>query len=191
MSEKGTCFLDIISQSATHARNIVMDVLENATLDKENFEKYKEITDINHLLYTYLSSFTLQAKQQNVTLEYNLMNSPVYINISKTHIRRVIANLISNAFKFTPENGRIDISSEVKNNTYFLYVEDTGVGIPDSILDELFKPFSKAQRKGLNGERSTGLGTYIVKQIIALHNGTIQLESEEGKGTKVTIALPL
>jgi signal transduction histidine kinase len=119
------------------------------------------------------------------------MSSPVYINISKTHIRRVIANLISNAFKFTPEKGRVDISSEVKNNTYLLYIEDTGVGIPDNLRDELFKPFSKAQRKGLNGERSTGLGTYIVKQIIALHNGTIQLESEEGKGTKVTIALPL
>jgi signal transduction histidine kinase len=191
MSEKGNCFLDIISQSATHARNIVMDVLENATLDKENIEKYKEITDINHLLYTYLSSFTLQAKQQNVTLEYKLMNNPVYINISKTHIRRVIANLINNAFKFTPENGRIDVSSEVKNNRYILHIEDTGIGIPEKLLEELFKPFSKAQRKGLKGERSTGLGIYIVKQIIELHGGLINLESEEGNGTCVHIELPI
>lgn len=191
LADKIVCFLDIISQSAIHARNIVMEVLENATLDRENIEKYKEITDINHLLFTYLSSFNLQAKQQNINFEFNLMNDPVYLYISKTHIRRVLGNLLSNAFKFTPENGKISVTSNTNGNIYYFTVKDTGIGIPNNLQSELFKPFSKAHRKGIQGERSTGLGMYIVKQIIELHSGHVNLESEEGKGTCVHIELPI
>jgi PAS domain S-box len=191
LSEKNSGFLDIITQSALHARSIVMEVLENATLDRENIDNYKQLADINHLVYSYVSSFTLQAREQNLSINYKLYKKPVYLNFSKTHIRRVIANLLNNAFKFTPEQGTITIRSELNVQNYCLIVEDTGIGIPEHLQAELFSPFSKAQRKGLQGERSTGLGMYIVKQIVSLHHGTVQVESTEGKGTKVRIELPL
>lgn len=191
LSEKADCFLTIIENSAQHARSLIIEILENATLDADNFEKYKRTTDIVQLLNSYLPNFTLQAKTQNIWLDIQLPNTIALANISDTHIKRVLANLLTNAFKFTPEGGRIEVIGEIDNNYIIVKVQDSGIGIPENLQSDLFKPFSFAQRKGLKGERSTGLGMYILKQIILLHNGEIQLSSKEENGTCITVSLPL
>jgi two-component system sensor histidine kinase VicK len=98
-----------------------------------------------------------------------------------------LENLISNAVKFTHAGGEVRISLKNKAQKVLMQVSDTGIGIPSKWQKNIFDKFTKANRKGTQGETTTGLGLYIVKQIVDLHKGKIWVESEENKGTSFFI----
>ena len=100
---------------------------------------------------------------------------------------RVFNNLLSNAYKFTPEKGKIFTHVKGDQDWIIVSIEDSGIGIPEKSIENLFNEFSGAGRTGLQGEKSTGLGLSIVKKIIDEHNGYIDVKSTEGKGTTFTI----
>jgi two-component system sensor histidine kinase VicK len=102
----------------------------------------------------------------------------------------VLENLISNAVKFTQPTGQVSIILKKKGKNTLLQIKDTGIGIPESLQATIFQKFTKAGRNGTAGEPTTGLGLYIVKQIIEKHQGTIQVESQENVGTTFIIELP-
>ncbi|MGZ4904802.1 MAG: ATP-binding protein [Halobacteriota archaeon] len=99
-------------------------------------------------------------------------------------MRRVFANLILNAVQAMPEGGRLMISATTADDSVAISVRDTGVGIPEEMIDTLFSPLATGKAKG------TGLGLAVVKRIVEAHNSTITFESEEGKGTTFTVTLP-
>jgi two-component system sensor histidine kinase VicK len=101
-----------------------------------------------------------------------------------------LENLLSNAVKFTHAGGQVTISLKNKGKKVLLQVSDTGIGIPQKLQTSIFDKFTKANRKGTKGESTTGLGLFIVKQIVDIHHGKIWLESEEGIGTTFFIELP-
>ena len=106
-------------------------------------------------------------------------------------ITRVVENLLTNAVKFSPKGGRVEIRLGIEGNTLRLEVEDRGCGIPANEQDQLFQPFQRsrsAQHKGIPG---TGLGLYVCRRIMEAHGGSISLQSTEGVGTIVTVTLPL
>jgi len=110
------------------------------------------------------------------------------INREKMH--RVMDNLISNAIKFSrAEDDNVEITLRQTSKGSFIDVKDFGVGIPANLLPNIFDRFSKASRKGLQGEESIGLGLSIVKQIILKHGGDINVESTEKQGSTFTISL--
>ncbi len=103
----------------------------------------------------------------------------------------VMRNLVSNAIKFTPRTGKIKISgSTLDDGTAVFSVKDSGIGIPASVIDELFRIDSKIKRPGTEGEPSSGLGLLLIKEYVDLHGGTIGVESIEGSGTTFTVRLP-
>ncbi|WP_339790901.1 sensor histidine kinase [uncultured Imperialibacter sp.] len=103
-------------------------------------------------------------------------------------MRRVVDNLLSNAIKFTPDGKCIVIETRAHSDKVLFQVNDEGIGIPEQALHSLFKEFSKnIRRPGIRGEKSTGLGLSIVKQIVEMHKGKILVESQENHGTKFTI----
>ncbi|MDH5751593.1 MAG: response regulator [Deltaproteobacteria bacterium] len=107
---------------------------------------------------------------------------------------RILNNLISNAIKFSNHRGEVRISiglSPVDRNYARIAVIDKGVGIPRDLIPKLFEKYSPASRKGTGGEKGTGLGLYIVKDLIGKLNGSVSLDSREGEGTTVTVMLPL
>ncbi len=112
----------------------------------------------------------------------------VIIDVSK--FMQVLNNLVSNALKFTPDDGTITISLEEQGPNVLIKVQDTGIGIPEEMQPHLFDKFTMARRKGLKGEPTVGLGMSIIKTIIGWHNGEIWFESEEGKGTTFYISIP-
>lgn len=105
---------------------------------------------------------------------------------------QVITNLVSNAIKFTQDDGTISIHVEDKEDTgtLLITIEDNGIGIPDKYHASLFDKFTKARRPGLRKEPTIGLGMSIIKTIIEWHNGKIWFESEENKGTTFYLEIP-
>jgi two-component system sensor histidine kinase VicK len=101
-----------------------------------------------------------------------------------------VNNLISNAIKWSTTKSQIEIRVEEKSETFSLSVIDTGIGVPEHLQRFLFDKNSRASREGLRGEKSIGLGLYIVKKLVGLMDGQISYSSKEGKGSTFTIEFP-
>lgn len=104
---------------------------------------------------------------------------------------QIVKNLVSNALKFTAEEGLIKIHLEQPENSFSLTVEDDGVGILKNMQPILFKKYTAAGRKGVDGEESVGLGMWIVKTNTESHDGKVWFESEAGIGSKFYVEIPL
>lgn len=106
------------------------------------------------------------------------------VKADKNMLESVLRNLLSNAIKFTPSGGRVTISAnEINNNFVEISIKDSGIGIPKSLLENLFSISENTRRKGTNNEHSTGLGLILCKEFVAKNGGKIWVESEEGKGS--------
>ncbi len=110
--------------------------------------------------------------------------------INGEKLARVIDNLLSNAIKFTGEGGQVRVSLQEEARKVILQVQDNGVGIPESLQGSVFEKFTKASRRGTGGESTTGLGLFIVKQVVGLHGGRVWLESTQHESTTFLVELP-
>ena len=103
----------------------------------------------------------------------------------------ILRNLVNNALKFTPEGGQVTISAERDKQMVKIRVSDTGVGIPKEKMDSLFRLQDKKSTYGTSGEKGLGLGLQLVHEFIEMNGGSIEVESETGKGTTFVVSLPL
>ncbi|WP_298820576.1 sensor histidine kinase [Chloroflexus sp.] len=135
-----------------------------------------------------------QVKEREIGLEYNLPPELPDIFIDEERIGQVLTNLIENAAKATPPGGRITVSAELREQSIYVHVTDTGSGIPPEQIERVFKPFYRLDngRPSSRSHPGLGLGLAICKQFVEAHNGTIWIEySEPGKGTRFSFSLPL
>jgi signal transduction histidine kinase len=137
-----------------------------------------------------LSALKPLAGKRLVSLESSLPSEPVILKADEGKIESVISNLVNNAVKFTPENGTVNISVYLQHDQLCISVTDTGLGIPKESLPRVFDRFYRVYRPGVQIS-GTGLGLAIVKEYVEMHGGRIEVESEEGKGSKFTVILPL
>lgn len=181
--------INMIKESCVKARGIIEDLLEVARNENSaGFEMQK--TDLNILLRSIVNTWRLPKNIPN-NLIFRSTAMPAFADINIEKFQRVIDNLISNAAKFSKEYDTIEVLLSRTNKQFIIEVKDYGLGIPPDILPLIFDRFSKAGRKGLRGEQSTGLGLSIVQQIIEKHKGTIEVSSEVGKGSTFRISLPV
>ena len=105
-------------------------------------------------------------------------------------IETILRNLISNAIKFSPEGGEIDVSAKFENRQIRISVRDNGIGISEEDTLNLFRIDSKVKRKGTNNEDGTGLGLILCQEFVTKHNGKIWVESTPGKGSEFIFSMP-
>lgn len=180
--------INMIKASCAKARNIIDDLLEAARDDKVVvFETCK--TELNQMLTGIVADWRLQ-QSNTVNVVFSSSVNPAFAQINQEKFHRVIDNLISNAVKFSKDRDQVDVRLSQQGDNLFVEVQDYGMGIPANILPEIFNRFSKAGRTGLRGEKSTGLGLSIVRQIVEKHKGTITVTSAEGLGSTFSIKLP-
>lgn len=180
--------LQMIQASCDKASFIINDLLETAQNEVlNNFDLEK--TELGDFLYSIIDEW-LKNKKGQVNISYNTPGLPIYAQVNKEKLQRVMDNLIINAIKFSGPNGNIDINLSAMHNEVSISVKDSGIGIPQDMLPYIFDRFSKARRTGIRGEASVGLGLSIVRQIIRKHNGEIEVDSSEKQGTTFTITLP-
>jgi two-component system sensor histidine kinase VicK len=121
---------------------------------------------------------------------YSLPAAPVYANLDVNKFCQVLINLVSNAFKFTPNEGQVSVTVAAGPGCVRFLVRDTGIGIPAALQPVLFERFTPARRPGLRGEPTNGLGLLLCKTIVEWHQGTITVASTEGIGTTFTVEIP-
>ena len=182
--------IQLQAKSCETAINIINELIETAQLERDDHEIKKDLTSANPLIKESITRFRLIAQNKNIRIKASLcQNSET--NINSRMFTRIIDNLLSNALKFTENNKSIELVTENNEDQFLLRIVDQGIGIEREHIPLLFQKFSKIiRRPGTLGEPSTGLGLSIVKHLVDLHNGSIHVESEIGKGTVISITFP-
>jgi len=131
------------------------------------------------------------AREAEVTVTAKSLTAVPVIKIDEQKVRQILLNLLSNALKFTPAGGSVELIVDVaENNSVILAVKDNGVGIPKEDLEKVFKPFEQSMAHGVRGESGTGLGLSLSMRLAKLHGGYISLESKVNEGSIFTLILP-
>lgn len=188
---KARKYAGIIYDENIRLKNQVENVLQLASLDRGTFNlKYKSI-DIHQLIEKVAESFQLLVKEKNgsVKLLLNATNHQSYAD--SMHIENVISNLLDNAEKYSPGNPDITISTFNRNDHIVVAVEDKGIGISKENQKRIFRKLYRVHTGNLHDVKGFGLGLYYVKRLIEAHNGSVNLHSEPGKGSRFEISLPL
>ena len=132
-----------------------------------------------------------RAETGDVKLRLDAPKDIPRIRADETMLKRIILNLLTNAVKFTPPGGQVSVSANTDGDTFNIVVVDTGIGIPPKDIERILKPFEQVKRATQADNREgVGLGLSITKSLVDLHGGTLDLSSELGKGTIVTVSFP-
>lgn len=183
--------LQVIKNNATRLSRIAMELM---TIRNKEMGKLKiranENNVVNHLNQVALS-FMEHARFKNIDLIFESEPKGIMLWYDQQKLEHIIYNLLANAFKFTPRDGKItmQIKEDISSNKLYIKVADTGMGIPKYDLENIFNLFY--QSKGGKGIEGTGIGLALTKELILLHKGKIKVESEINKGSIFTISLPL
>jgi signal transduction histidine kinase len=146
---------------------------------------------IEEILHKVADDFKEIAANKQIDFRVEIPSDPVKIRGSNVHIRNAIYNLLDNAFKFTKEKGSIRLKMVRLDDTIQISVADTGAGIPPKEIEKLFTKFHRGTSTLEYNYEGTGIGLYLTKLIVNEHGGTIDVQSEVGKGSTFTITLPL
>ncbi|WP_406660719.1 response regulator [Methanolobus sp. ZRKC3] len=184
-------FLGNISTSGNHLLSLINNVLDiskieagKMVLDYEVFKVEETITEVSQLIAPL-------ADQKKHNVKFHRDQKLKYIHADKIRFKQILFNLVSNAIKFTPDGGMIDISANMLGNKACFTVKDNGIGIDEENQSKLFQPFTQIDSATNRHYEGTGLGLSLVKRFLELHKGNIWFESAPGKGTTFTFELPL
>ena len=183
--------INLLIHDCKYSLSLIDELLESSCLDDSKFVINKKKVDLNEFLAKSLKQFDEQITKMQLTIEMSYQKNLPLVRINEEKFDRVIRNLILNAIKFTPKGGQIVIKTKLEpNNKILISIKDSGIGISEQLQPFIFDKFSKYRRPGLNGEKSSGLGLWIVKRIVELHEGEIKVKSVVGEGTSFFILLP-
>ena len=184
-----------IKQSGVYLLSLIDDILEMSRIESgkltldENVIHTKEFNDSIAVI------FENQMKEKNIefTRKLNVQSHYLYCDLVK--LKEILVNILSNAYKYTMPGGKIHFEvTEIPKDEHTVYfksvIEDTGIGMSQAFIDHIFDSFSQERTSTESGQQGTGLGMAITKRLVDLMQGTIQVESKLGVGTRVTVILP-
>ncbi len=189
LSAEDAGYVEVVGRNAIRLQHMVEDLLFLAQLDAGSFSLDLGDANLVELAGEAIEAARPAAEAKNLilTLEHD---QPAVVSADANRIGQALDNLISNAIKFTPEGGKVQLLIENHDNIHTLHVTDTGYGIPASEQQRLFERFFRSTTASANNVPGTGLGLTIAKTIIERHGGSIGFDSTEGKGTTFSVSLP-
>ncbi len=197
LDKKNKEYAQIISNSAESLLKIINDILDISKIESGKFQLNYESLNIHTFIDQIVELFSVKTKEKNIRFVYHMESTvPFIIKSDSTKLRQVLSNLLTNAIKFTPQNGRIDFYIklvEINNNIakIMFLIKDTGIGISKEQKELIFKPFQQADEKISKKFGGTGLGLAISNDIVKLMNSEIFINSNIGKGSEFLFTLDL
>ncbi|GAB4496523.1 MAG: hypothetical protein OHK003_01940 [Anaerolineales bacterium] len=189
LNESQKEFVERIQHSVKNMSELVQNMMSLAQSDLKANQKHEPV-NMQELFKELGNEFAIQAKEKMQSLEVEPPSKSVRINGDSLHLRQAFRNLIGNAIKYTPQGGRIQVRTRVEPEQLVVNIEDNGYGIPAADLPFIFNRFYRVRSGKASEIEGNGLGLAIVKSLISDHGGTVNVESEIGKGTCFSVVLP-
>jgi signal transduction histidine kinase len=187
--------LDVVLECSRHLLDLINDILDISKIESGKTELELGRVRIGELLTHTLGLLRENASGQKISIDARVPPEMASLDVSadERRVKQVLFNLLSNALKFTPVGGRIEVRMNAQNGALAISISDTGIGIPPGELDRIFEAFYQIKGRASSSKATgSGLGLSLARQIVELHGGRIWAESEgEGKGSTITFTLPL
>lgn len=180
---------DIVG-SSRHLLNLVNDILDLSEIEAGKTEleiKHLSLRDTIDECQFIISKL---AEDKNITCKFNIPDDLTLIYADQRALKQIIINIMTNAVKFTDNNGKVILTASAYEDKHILTIEDNGIGIPKNKISTILNPFTRVENDPYKTHEGKGLGLAIVESLMSLHNGSIKIESEYGEGTKVTLIFP-
>jgi len=183
--------LSMVHRSAKKLHGMVNQLLDLSKLEAGGMELKTSEENIIPLLKGLVLSFASLAERKKITLKFSSVLDEILVFVDRDKIEKIINNILSNAFKFTPEGGCINVNVKITNGKVEISFSDSGIGISEERIDKIFDRFFQVDGSHTREQEGTGIGLALTKELVELHKGEIEVESEEGKGTSFTVRLLL
>lgn len=189
--EKTDNLIDMIERTCNQALDLINQYLTKEHLESSNIEIKKIRVEIVGRVLSIIDTYKAAHNQLNRNFKLEAFpRDRIWVEVDDVKLLQIVNNLVSNAIKFTHAGGNIHIKLEETKNSLLITLQDDGIGIPEELQPFLFDEFTKAGRKGLDGEKTVGLGMSITKKMVEIQGGKIWFTSREGKGTTFYIEIP-
>jgi len=185
--------LGLMYRNGQKLLGLINQLLELSKIDSGKIYLQKERVFICEFISEVVSTFKQLAEPREISLSFDSTDMPLVAEIDKEMMEQAISNLVSNAIKFTEEGGKVTVSIEQKpgdDRRFIIRVRDTGIGIPEQELSNIFDRFYQVSHSSHNRQKGTGIGLAFSKEIIELHGGTIRAASLAGEGSEFMVELP-
>jgi len=195
-SEEHRTMLSIIQRNANGLLELVNQLLDFRKLDVQKDTLNISVGDVVAFVKDICYSFTELANRKSINFSFSTSISELQMDFDPEKMKKIVSNLLSNAFKFTPNGGKIDLTlsliQQMNDNKklFKIAVSDTGIGIPAKDLERIFERFYRVENPENGHQTGTGVGLHIVSEYVKLHTGEIGVESNPGKGSTFTILIP-
>jgi two-component system phosphate regulon sensor histidine kinase PhoR len=199
MDDKETAksFLKIIYDESERLNRLISDILDLSKIESQRVSLQFSPVDMKHFVKTSIHMMKSEALKKDIDIEMDVSEG-IFLEADEDRLRQIFINLISNGINYTPEGGRVKIKVEPvipstgeEYDSLRISVTDTGIGIPKKDLPRIFERFYRVDKARSRVSGGTGLGLSIVKHLVELHKGSIEVQSEVGMGTRITIELPI
>lgn len=193
LSEKGKQYVNLMEDSTNQMLILVNQILDFRKIENKKMRLHVSPVNLNMIIKSFYDEFLVLAEESDIDYNYHLLHENIILWADKEKLETVIRNILSNAFKFTPSGGSVLVTAgiEEEKQQCFIRIEDTGIGIPQNKLDEIFERFSQSGDVQNVIYQGTGIGLALSKELVLLHHGEIKVESAQNKGSAFTVELPL
>lgn len=188
LSERNKQALEVIEQQAIRLKKLIETLLDISRIQNGQLVLSSKPVDLEALAQRMMGE--VQPLLRHHTIEFTGMGAPLMVECDELRIEEVLQNIIQNAVKYSPAGGRIAVQTGVQQGRAYVSISDQGIGIPQQALPHLFQRFYRAENAEAQHISGMGVGLYLVKEIVHLHDGTIEVTSTEGAGSTFTIRLP-
>jgi PAS domain S-box-containing protein len=184
--------IKLIERQVEFIRRLVDDLLDVTRISAGKIELQLQPTDIRDILMRAVESTRPVITQKGHRLEQHVLAAPIIVNADARRLEQVFINLLNNAAKYTPNGGNIDLRASMEQTEAIVHVTDNGVGIPKEMQPHIFQLFTQVSDNAARSEGGLGIGLSLVKNLVELHGGSVQVRSEgPGAGSEFTVRLPL
>ncbi len=193
LNEKQKRYISNVVVSGKHLLGMVNEILDLAKIEAGKVALHLELVDVQHL---YLETQYLvrdMAASKQIVIEHDIQENLSRIDVDPVRLRQIMLNLLTNAIKFNKPNGHVTVRIQQRPDSSWIDIEvaDTGIGIPEEKIPELFTEFYQVDPSASKAYEGAGLGLAVTKRLVELHGGTINVQSQVGIGSTFTISLPV
>jgi two-component system cell cycle sensor histidine kinase PleC len=178
-----------IRKSGQFLLDVINDILDMSKIEAGRIDLELSQVEMSTMLDEVMRLVGPRAAESKIDLTYDVGEIDPF-TADRRALKQVFINLISNAVKFTPENGKVAIKARQDAESIIVQIVDTGIGIPQRDIEKLGKPFEQVENQFTKSRGGSGLGLAISKSLVDLHGGTLSISSKEGAGTTVIVRLP-